>query len=68
MDIDPDMARADDNFALLGQRLPTRAGVRFAVSRHARSRGVDAFPGHARRRACAGAAKTSGTGDIPDQC
>ena len=68
VDIDPDMARADDNFALLGQRLPAPCWGRLPHR-------VVPDPAELVRflQVPAGAlasdrAKTSGTGAIPGQC
>ena len=68
MDIDPDMARADDNFALLGQRLPAPCWGRLphrVVPDPAELVRFLHMPAGALAPA---SATTSGTGAIPDQC
>jgi dethiobiotin synthetase len=68
MDIDPDMARADDNFALLGHRLPAPCWGRLphrVVPDPAELMRFLHMPAGVLAPAIA---TTSGTGVIPDQC
>ena len=67
-DIDPDMARADDNFALLGQRLPTPCWGRLPYRVMPDPAELMRFLHMPVGAPAPGAAKTSGTGAVPDQC
>jgi len=67
-DIDPDMARADDNFALLGQRLPVPCWGRLPHRVLPDPAELMRFLHMPAGAIAPATATTSGTGAIPDQC
>ena len=67
-DIDPEMARADDNFALLGQRLPVPCWGRLPHRCVPDPEELVRFLQVPGRWLASGGAKTSGTGAFPGQC
>ena len=68
MDIDPDMARADDNFALLGHRLSIPCWGRLPYRVVPDSAELMRFLHMPAGALAPATATTSGTGAIPDQC
>jgi len=68
MDIDPGMARSDDNFALLEHRLPAPCWGRLPHRVLPDPAELMRFLHVPVGALASGAAKTSGTGAIPDQC